>query len=101
MRMAVRAPPSYSFSFDKCRFSPAKSVGFMPRPRAWILVTVYFGLYKINTTIPPALNPNDAVKQFEGFGAAIKMQMQSGDIKEARAFVGMNGGYFITGDIAP
>jgi hypothetical protein len=64
-------------------------------------MTVYFGLYKINENLPPAPNPNDAVKQFEGFAAAIKMQMQSGDLKEAHAFVGTNGGYFITGDISP
>ena len=64
-------------------------------------MTVYFGLYKVNTAIPPPPNPNDAVKQFEGFLAAIKMQKQSGDIKEAHAFVGANGGYFITGDITP
>lgn len=63
-------------------------------------MTVYFGLYKANESIPPPPNPNDAVKQFEGFLAAIKMQLQSGDLKEVHAFVGTNGGYFITGDIS-
>jgi hypothetical protein len=63
-------------------------------------MTVYFGLYKVNENLPPPPNPNDAVKQFEGFLAVVKMQMQSGELKETHAFVGTNGGYFITGDIS-
>ena len=62
---------------------------------------IYFGLYKINANLPPSPNPNDRVKQLESFGAALKMQMESGDFKEVNEFVDADAGYFISGDISP
>ncbi len=58
---------------------------------------VFFGLYKINPSAPAEA----WVKQLEAFAASVRMQTQMGDIKEAHAFVGGLGGYFITGDISP
>jgi hypothetical protein len=58
---------------------------------------VFFGFYKISPN-----PPTEAwVKQLEAFAASIRMQTQMGDIREAHAFVGALGGYFITGDISP
>jgi hypothetical protein len=62
---------------------------------------VYFGLYKINANLPPSPNPSDGVKQLEAFAAALKMQMDSGDLKEVHEFVDADAGYFISGDISP
>ena len=63
-------------------------------------MTVFFGLWKDNPNIPPPAAPSDQVKQFEGFAAAIKMQKQSGDLKEVHAFPGTSSGYFISGDVS-
>jgi hypothetical protein len=62
---------------------------------------VYFGLYKTNANLPPPPNPSDQIKQLEAFAAALKMQMDSGDLKEVHEFVDANAGYFISGDISP
>ena len=62
---------------------------------------VYFGMYKINANLPPPPNPTDGVKQLEAFQAALKMQMDSGDLKEVHEFIDANAGYFISGDISP
>ena len=62
---------------------------------------VYFGLYKLNANLPGPPNPTDGVKQIEAFAAALKMQMDSGDLKEVHEFVDANGGYFVSGDISP
>jgi hypothetical protein len=64
-------------------------------------MTVYFGLYRVNPNLAPPADPNEQVKQIEGFAAALRMQMQSGDLKEAHQFAGTNSGYFISGDITP
>ncbi len=61
----------------------------------------YFGLWKFNFAIPPPVDPNMAVRQFEAFLAQMKAQLQSGAIKEVHEFIQGGAGYFITGDITP
>jgi len=62
---------------------------------------VYFALYRVNANIPPSENPNGDIKNLEGFAAALKMQMASGDLKEVHEFIDAYGGYLISGDISP
>jgi len=64
-------------------------------------MAIYFGLYKLNANLPRPQNPNDQIKILEAFAAALKMQIQSGDLKEVHEFVDANGGYIISGDISP
>jgi hypothetical protein len=61
---------------------------------------VYFGLWEQNLNIPPSPNPADNVKQFEGFLALMKAQLQSGVLKEVHGFLEGTRGYFITGDVS-
>jgi hypothetical protein len=63
-------------------------------------MTTYFGLWKENTTIPPT-DPALELQRFQMFQAMLKQQIQSGTLKEVHNFLGVDGGYFITGDITP
>jgi len=62
-------------------------------------MTTYFGLWKLNTTIPPPTDPKAGLQLILGFQAMLRQDLQSGDIKEAYSFLEGNAGYFLTGDI--
>lgn len=62
-------------------------------------MTVYFGLWQLNTNLPPPPTPQDAVRMNEGFLALVKGQLQSGVVKEVHAFLEGTRGYFISGDV--
>jgi hypothetical protein len=59
----------------------------------------YFGLWKINLSIPPPANPADQVAQMKGFLDLIKAHIKAGIVKEAYGFIEGNAGYFLTGDL--
>ena len=63
------------------------------------VMTVYFGLWKLNVNIPPPPTPEDQVKMVEGQLALMKAQLQAGLLKEVHAFLEGDRGYFITGDV--
>ena len=64
-------------------------------------VSSYFGLWKFNPAVQPAVDPRMALVQSEGFLAQMKAQLESGALKEVHEFVQGGGGYFITGDLTP
>jgi len=60
---------------------------------------VYFGLWKLNTNIPPPPTAEEQARMNEAFLAMIKSQMQEGVLKEEYTFLEGGHGYFITGDV--
>ena len=62
-------------------------------------MATYFGLYKLNDSLPPPPTPQEQVKQQEAFDALLRAQMKSGRIREVHAFAEGGAGYFITGDV--
>jgi len=62
-------------------------------------MTTYFGLWKLNTNIPPAQDPKIELQQNMAFQAMLKNNLQSGDLKEVHTFLEGGSGYFLTGDI--
>jgi hypothetical protein len=62
-------------------------------------MTIYFGLWRINTTIPPPQDPRMELQQYLAFQAMLKQQLESGDLKEVNSFLEGGSGYFISGDI--
>lgn len=63
------------------------------------MMTVYFGLWKLNVSIPPPPTPEDQVRQIEGQLALMKGQLQAGLLKEVHAFLEGDRGYLVTGDV--
>jgi hypothetical protein len=61
---------------------------------------VFFGLWKLNTNLPPPPDPKMAVMQNEAFLALFQAHVKSGIVKEAYAFLGGEHGYFISGDVS-
>ncbi|MGI0055629.1 MAG: hypothetical protein ACREBZ_07985 [Thermoplasmata archaeon] len=61
----------------------------------------YFGLWKVNTAIPPPDEPKLGVRQYEAFLGQMNSQLQSGVLKEVHEFMQGGAGYFITGDLTP
>ena len=62
---------------------------------------VYFGLWKLNTALPPPPDPTAEVRQAEGFLALMQSQLQSGLLKEVHGLLEGDRGYLITGDHPP
>lgn len=62
---------------------------------------VFFGLWELNTNLPPPPDPKMLVMQNEAFLALFQAHVKSGIVKEAHAFVGGDRGYFISGDVSP
>jgi hypothetical protein len=60
----------------------------------------FFGLWKLNSTLPPSPDPKMLVMQNEAFLALFQAHVKSGVIKEAYAFAEGDRGYFISGDIS-
>lgn len=60
---------------------------------------VFFGLWRMNSSLPPPPDPKAEVMQQEAFLALYQSQLKSGVVKEAHSFVGSNQGYFISGDV--
>jgi hypothetical protein len=61
----------------------------------------YFGLWTLNSAIPPPDDPNMSVKQLEGFLGLMKSQLESGALKEVHQFLEGGRGYLLTGDHPP
>jgi hypothetical protein len=64
-------------------------------------MSVFFGLWKLNSTLPPPPDPKMLVMQNEAFLAMFQAHVKSGVIKEAHAFLDGDRGYFISGDVSP
>jgi len=62
-------------------------------------MATYFGLWKVNTSLPPPPTPAEQIKQQEGFDALLRGQLKSGRLREVHAFLEGGAGYFITGDV--
>jgi hypothetical protein len=63
-------------------------------------VPVFFGLWKLNTNLPPPPDPKMLVMQNEAFLALFQDHVKKGIVKEAYAFLGGDRGYFISGDVS-
>lgn len=61
---------------------------------------VFFGLWELNTSLPPPPDPKMLVMQNEAFLGLFESHVKSGVVKEAHAFVEGNRGYFISGDVS-
>src|SRR5438093_6333579 len=62
-------------------------------------MATYFGLWKVNTSLPPPPTPAEQIKQQEGFDALLRGQLKSGRLREVHPFLEGGAGYFITGDV--
>src|SRR3989442_13981058 len=62
-------------------------------------MATYFGLWKVNTSLPPPPTPAEQIRQQEGFDALLRSQLKSGRLREVHAFLEGGAGYFITGDV--
>jgi hypothetical protein len=62
-------------------------------------MTTYFGIWKIDTTLQPPQDPKIQLQQNLIFQSLLKIQLDSGDLKEVHTFLEENSGYFISGDI--
>jgi hypothetical protein len=62
-------------------------------------MTIYFGLWKQNTNIPPPQDPSIQLQQNIAFHAQLKEGVESGDLKEVYTFLEGGSGYFVSGDI--
>jgi len=62
-------------------------------------MTTYFGLWKLNTSLPPPADPKHELQQNLIFQSMIKEDLRAGNLKEAHAFLEGASGYFVTGDI--
>lgn len=62
-------------------------------------MTTYFGIWKLNTSIPPAQDPKVELQMNLAFQAMIKQDLESGVIKEGYTFLEGGQGYFLTGDV--
>lgn len=60
---------------------------------------VYFGIWRVETTIQPQ-DPKMAMQLYQAFASQIKHDLESGDLKESHSFLEGNGGYFVSGDIS-
>jgi hypothetical protein len=63
-------------------------------------MSVFFGLWKLNSTLPPSPDPKMLVAQYEAFLGLFQAQVKSGVVKEAYAFAEGDRGYFISGDVS-
>ncbi len=63
-------------------------------------MTEYFGLWKINQSLPPPPTPAEQIKQQEGFDALIRAQLKSGRVREVHSFLEGGAGYFLTADVS-
>jgi hypothetical protein len=61
---------------------------------------VFFGLWKLNSNLPPPPDPRMMVAQNEAFLALFLAHVKSGVVKEAYAFTEGDRGYFISGDVS-
>ena len=61
---------------------------------------VFFGLWKLNSSLPTPPDPKMAVRLNEAFLTLYQAQTKSGDIKEVHAFLEGDCGYFISGDVS-
>jgi hypothetical protein len=61
-------------------------------------MTVYFGLWKANTSLPPQ-DPKVEVQLNQAFHAVMQQLLKSGDVKEVNSFIEGGSGYFVSGDI--
>jgi hypothetical protein len=61
-------------------------------------MTTYFGLWKLNTNIPPQ-DPRVELQNSMAFQSMMKEHLKSGTIKEVNSFLEGGAGYFISGDI--
>jgi hypothetical protein len=61
-------------------------------------MTTYFGIWKLNTNIPPQ-DPKIELQMQLGFQRMIKQDLQEGAVKEAHSFLEGGAGYFISGDV--
>ncbi len=62
-------------------------------------MTTFFGLWKVQTSIQPQ-DPRAAIQLYQAFGAQIKRDLETGDLKESHSFLNGDAGYFVTGDIS-
>ena len=60
----------------------------------------FFGLWKLNSSLPPPADPQMLVMQNEAFLALFQAQVKSGIVNEAHAFLDGDRGYFISGDVS-
>jgi len=63
-------------------------------------MTQFFILWRENTSIQPAPDPMQQVKQTEGFLALMRHQLSEGSLREVHAFVGGDKGYAISKDVS-
>jgi hypothetical protein len=63
-------------------------------------MTQFFILWRQNAGIPPAPDPNQQVKQIEGFLALMRQQLSQGSLKEVHAFLDGDKGYAISKDVS-
>ena len=60
---------------------------------------VFFGLWMLNSSLPPPPDPKMAVTLNEAFLTLYQAQVKSGEIKEVHSFLEGDRGYFISGDV--
>ena len=60
----------------------------------------FFILWKLNNSLPPPQDPNQQVRQFEGFLALMRHQLMDGTLKEVHGFLQGDQGYAITKETA-
>jgi hypothetical protein len=68
-------------------------------PFANIAMTTYFGLWKINLSIPPPQDPKVELQMNLAFQAMMKRDLESGVVKEVHTFLEGGQGYFLSGDV--
>jgi hypothetical protein len=61
---------------------------------------VFFGLWKLNSALPPPPDPKMGVMQNEAFLALFQAQVKSGVVREAHAFAEGDRGYFVSGEVS-